>query len=232
MSWSWRKSSPCLNMATYSWPLNVENVRQAGINWDLNNVALPNASHRDRSKTVNHIKYWSNFTFPLRCLWSKAQGPAGTAVVQTLKMSLLWKSPDRLIESVVVPFSYRLDKYKSFFKNGNWANGAAQQQQHSNTFSGCRSLWPRLSLGTRVGQGTAAVDSIWPGDGATLFHLLPRPKPQQKVASCWTFFFIILHCRVFFLPVRIFSWPPNTFHGLGRHASRSVPDPRIRSLDT
>lgn len=73
-----------------------------------------------------------------------------------------------------------------------------QQQQHSNTFSGCRSLWPRLSLGTRVGQGTAAVDSIWPGDGATLFHLLPRPKPQQKVASCWTFFFIILHCRVFF----------------------------------
>lgn len=27
-------------MATYSWPLTVENVRQAGINCDLNNVAL------------------------------------------------------------------------------------------------------------------------------------------------------------------------------------------------
>ncbi len=63
-------------------------------------------------------------------------------------------------------------------------------EQQNSTFSGCRSLWPRLSLGTRVGQGTAAVDSIWLGDGATLFHLLLRPKPQQKVAS-WTFYFAL-----------------------------------------
>ncbi len=167
-------------MATYSWPLTVENVRQAGINWDLNNVALP-MHHTEIDQNGESYKIliqpYFSATMPLiKSSGSSRNGSGSNSKnVPPLKKS---RSANRVRRRSIF---LSIGCINHFLKMRQMEQ---QQQQHSNTFSGCRSLWPRLSLGTRVGQGTAAVDSIWPGDGATLFHLLPRPKPQQKVASC------------------------------------------------
>lgn len=125
-------------MATYSWPLSVENVKKAGINCDLNNVAL----HIDQRLIIDLRKpdlfYYFSATMPLikRSGSSRKGSGSNSRKVPPLKKS-------RSANNVRSRSIFLIDRFQKIEINHKVVK--KKDKRESCTFSGCRSLWPQLS---------------------------------------------------------------------------------------